>query len=277
MSTHELLSNLKSIRSKQPWMVLSAAQKFSLSNARNASISHFYSFEVKDDDEAIFAIPDGCVDILFDCDSSRPSAKVYGTPLEATSIPFNRGHRYFGVRFSAGIMPDFLATSAQELVCNEHTLNEINPNINQLFEQVINTECFTEQVAYFEQFYGHQEARKCSATTYQVMKSIYQHNGNIKIQDMETLTGYTRRTIQRLFIDDIGVSPKLFSRIVRCQSAVYNINHSDHLELSNLAFDLGFSDQSHFQKEFKKLVSTTPLLYKNSVKHDDYINKLHYL
>lgn len=277
MSTHSLLSNLKSIRSKQPWLVLSAAQKFSLCHSDNASISHFYSFEVSDQEESVFAIPDGCVDILFDCDSSHPSAEVYGTPLEASSIDLAAGHRYFGVRFTAGLMPDFLATSAQELVSTKQTLLDINPDTNQLFEQIINAKNFAQQVTSFEQFYDNQVARKCSATTAQVMQSIYANNGNIKIQDMEALTGYTRRTIQRLFVDDVGVTPKLFSRIVRCQSAVYNINHSDNIELSDLAFSLGFSDQSHFQKEFKKLVHATPLFYQSSVKQKNYINKIQYM
>ncbi|MGB3384283.1 MAG: helix-turn-helix domain-containing protein [Marinomonas sp.] len=277
MSTHLLLSHLKSIRSKQPWLVLSAAQKFSLCHSDNASISHFYSFEVSDQEESVFAIPDGCVDILFDCDSSHPSAEVYGTPLEATCIDLAAGHRYFGVRFTAGMMPDFLATSAQELVSTKQTLLDINPDTNQLFEEIVNTENFVQQVSYFEQFYDCQTARKCSATTAQVIQSIYANNGNIKIQDMEALTGYTRRTIQRLFVDDVGVTPKLFSRIVRCQSAVYNINHSDNIELSDLAFSLGFSDQSHFQKEFKKLVHATPMLYQSSVKQESYINRIQYI
>ncbi|MDO6749810.1 helix-turn-helix transcriptional regulator, partial [Gilvimarinus sp. 1_MG-2023] len=82
---------------------------------------------------------------------------------------------------------------------------------------------------------------------------------SIHINDLEALTGYTTRSLQRQFRADMGMSPKAFSQIIRCQSAVYDINHSDQVAFSDLASDLGFSDQSHFSREFKKQVNTTPL------------------
>ena len=40
--------------------------------------------------------------------------------------------------------------------------------------------------------------------------------------------------------------------------------------------DLGFADQPHFLKEFKKLVSTTPMHYQDKVKHESYLKKIEY-
>ncbi|WP_236037331.1 helix-turn-helix domain-containing protein [Marinomonas vulgaris] len=45
---------------------------------------------------------------------------------------------------------------------------------------------------------------------------------------------------------------------------------------SDLACDLGFSDQSHFLREFKKLVSVTPLDYLHQVKQETYVSRLRY-
>ncbi|TVQ72840.1 MAG: AraC family transcriptional regulator, partial [Oceanospirillales bacterium] len=83
MKTGYLINRLGRIRSKQPWLVLSAAEKFLLAGSDNPVISHFYSFEMSHSSQETIAIPDGCVDIIFDCDSSKGTAEVFGTPMRA--------------------------------------------------------------------------------------------------------------------------------------------------------------------------------------------------
>jgi len=247
MSDFPLISHLAGIRSKQPWLVMNAADKFLLSGSDDQTISHFYSFESRNTEEQTFAIPDGCVDILFDCDESRPSAEVFGTPMEAITIELNKNHRYFGVRFASGVMPDFLNASAGELVGHHYNLLDIVPHANQMFEDIVSSSNFAEQAALFGRFSNNKEIRN------------------------------TSRTLQRQFRADMGMSPKAFCRIIRCQSAVYDINHGDEVAFSDLACDLGFSDQAHFQREFKKLVNATPLDYLNRVKHETYLKRIQYL
>jgi AraC-like DNA-binding protein len=277
MSTSSIVSQLADIRSKQPWLVLNSAEKFSLSPSDNQAISHYYSFEPNKSVEQTFAIPDGCVDILFDCDDSHPSAEVFGTPMEAITIELNKGHRYFGMRFVSGVMPDFLNVSAGELVGQHHNLLDIVPQVNQIFEDVVTSSDFSQQVSCLEQFFNNKEMRKSSNLTSQALRGICESNGTIRINELEELTGYTSRTLQRQFRADMGMSPKAFCRIIRCQSAVYGLNHREKVTFSDLACDLGFSDQSHFLREFKKLVHTTPLDYLTRVKHQTYLERIRYL
>lgn len=276
MSASSIVYRLSNIRSKQPWIVLSAAQDFSLAESDHSSISHFYSFEANASSEATFAIPDGCVDILFDCDSSQPSARVFGTPMEAIDTEFKSHHRYFGVRFAPGVVPDFLDVSAKELIEHQYGFLEVFSHGNQLLEEIVSSASFSEQVALFKQFYHGKEARKRSALTSQAIQCIYDRKGNVKVKALEELTGYTSRTLQRQFQDDVGLSPKAFSRIVRCQSAVYDINHKEKVVFSDLAFDLGFSDQPHFLHEFKKLIHATPMHYQSRVKDKTYLERIRY-
>ena len=274
MSHSSLVSCLAGIRSKQPWLVMNAAEKFSLSRSDNPIISHFYSFDAVGEEKETFAIPDGCVDILFDCDSSHPKVEVFGTTMEAMDIELMSHHRYFGVRFISGIVPDCLNISAQELVEHHYDFLEVLPQANQVFEDIVTSSSFTEQAALFGAFFDNKENRQPSALTAQVLRIICEKNGCIRVNDLESLTGYTTRTIQRQFRADMGMSPKAFSQIMRCQSAVYDINHGDNIAFSDMACDLGFSDQSHFLREFKKLVKTTPLDYMKRVKNESYLGRI---
>ena len=152
MTDYTLANQLTNIHNKQPWLVINAAQKFSLAKSSSPLISHFYSFETNKSMQTAFAIPDGCVDILFDCDSHRPIAEVFRTPLEAMDIELNSNRRYFGVRFNSAVMPNFLNISASEMINKHHQLSDLIPQFNQLVEQVASDFNFTNQVALFSHF-----------------------------------------------------------------------------------------------------------------------------
>ncbi|GEN26560.1 hypothetical protein HVA01_02060 [Halovibrio variabilis] len=274
MLNRAVASRLEKIRSKQPWLVLSAAQNFSLASSSNPVISHFYSFETSLLAQETKAIPDGCIDIIFDCDASSPKAEVFGTPMAAINVELECHHRYFGVRFASSIIPNCLKVSAEELIEHHFSLEDVIPNADQLLEEVAGQTDFAIQVAVFQKFFENKEARQLSMLTQAVVRFIFDQQGNIRIDKLAALTGYSTRTIQRQFHADMGMSPKAFSRIIRCQSAVYAINHRHQVTFSDMAFELGFSDQPHFLKEFKTLVSTTPKSYQRCVKQQAYLDKI---
>ncbi|MCW8994630.1 MAG: helix-turn-helix domain-containing protein [Psychromonas sp.] len=256
---------------------MNAAQKFSLVNSTHPDISHFYTFEASDTKQTPVAIPDGCIDLLFDCDSDTPNAEIFGTPFEAMKVGLITDHRYFGVRYQSGVMPDFLNISAGDLAGNHYKLTDLNKELNQLVEQISQQQGFATQVEIFNQFMNKKMQRKHSPLTALIIHEINKRQGNVKIKDLEEITGFSIRTLQRKFQGNMGMSPKTYSRIVRCQSAIYKINHDDKVTFLDLAFDLGFTDQPHFLKEFKRLVSTTPLHYQSKVKHESYLKKINYL
>lgn len=139
---------------------------------------------------------------------------------------------------------------------------------------MIISENFSQRVEAINQFLGKKPRRQPSKVTSKIIEKICQHKGNIQVQELERYSGYTARTLQRMFKNEIGLTPKGFSRAIRCQSAIYSINHSDDLIFSDCAIDLGFSDQSHFLNEFKKLVNVTPLEYRNRVREKAYLERI---
>ena len=265
----------RAIRPEQPWFVLSAAQHYSLMGSDNPAISHFYSFSVAPSAAVTLAVPDGCVDIVFDCDASRPKARVCGTTLEARNADFTCDHRYFGVRFAPGVTPDFLDVMAEDLTDHEFSFLDVVPDARLAFEQIVQHD-FTQQIALFNFHFTPRLVRKTANVTATVIRNICQHKGNIRIEQLETLTGYSCRTLQRQFRQDTGMSPKAFCRIIRCQSALHCLLDQREQTFTDLALDLGFSDQSHFLREFKKLVSTTPLNYQRRITHEAYSARLRY-
>ncbi|MCC3701613.1 helix-turn-helix domain-containing protein [Rouxiella badensis] len=264
------------LRPEQPWFVLSAEQHYSVIASEHPAISHFYSFNVAQTASQTMAVPDGCVDILFDCNASSPTGRVCGTTLEARSAELISGHHYFGVRFVPGVIPDFLDLMAEEITDREFSFLDVIPGSRLALEQIVETPLFSRKIELFNRNFTPRLLRKSSASTPGVIQAIHQQRGNIRMEQLEALTGYSCRTLQRQFRQDTGMSPKAFSRIIRCQSALNTLHQHGSMTSSDLAFDLGFSDQSHFLREFKKLVSTTPLDYQRRIAQEIYDERIRY-
>jgi AraC-like DNA-binding protein len=73
--------------------------------------------------------------------------------------------------------------------------------------------------------------------------------------------GITTRQLQRLFRDCVGVTPKWVIQRYRLIESVVRLAGGPPADLAGLALDLGFADQAHFTRDFKKLVGRSPATY----------------
>src|SRR5690606_307152 len=69
--------------------------------------------------------------------------------------------------------------------------------------------------------------------------------------------GITPRYLQKLFLQHIGVTPKLYCQIHRFQRSLRHMRKRED-SLTAIAYDCGYADQSHFIREFKSFAGITP-------------------
>ena len=80
------------------------------------------------------------------------------------------------------------------------------------------------------------------------------------VESLVERTGLATRSVQRLFKDYVGVSPKWTIRLFRIQDALDRVASRDK-DWAELAVELGYFDQSHFIRDFKAIVGATPGAY----------------
>lgn len=85
---------------------------------------------------------------------------------------------------------------------------------------------------------------------------ITSFHGLTSIKELEKKTGYSRRYLEMLFKDHLGISPKTFSTITRFQHFYKSIGPGT---IDNI-YDV-YYDQTHFIKEFKRYTGFTPLQF----------------
>ena len=93
------------------------------------------------------------------------------------------------------------------------------------------------------------------------MNRIETARGNLRIGDLEKSTGLGARQLERKFSRNLGVSPKVFARIVRFKSLAAAAAGPHAPEWVTLAGDFGFADQPHLAREFKAFSGLTPANY----------------
>jgi transcriptional regulator GlxA family with amidase domain len=70
--------------------------------------------------------------------------------------------------------------------------------------------------------------------------------------------GWSHRRLIARFRDQIGLTPKLLARIIRFDHAVTALRASPVRGLAELAFECGYADQAHLNREFRELAGTSP-------------------
>ena len=67
----------------------------------------------------------------------------------------------------------------------------------------------------------------------------------------------SKRQFERVFRDTVGMNPKEYARIVRFQKALWLMQRGES-NYAGIAAECGYSDQSHFIRNFKELSGYTP-------------------
>ena len=89
------------------------------------------------------------------------------------------------------------------------------------------------------------------------IKMIENTKGQIKAQNIASEVCLGIKQFERTFSKYVGINPKKFASIVRFQNVI-QIESKNNKSMSQLAYNNGYYDQSHFIHDFKSLTGLTP-------------------
>jgi len=95
------------------------------------------------------------------------------------------------------------------------------------------------------------------------VRLIQEAKGNISINQLGREVFITRRTLERYFLEQAGLYPKMFARIIRFNEAIKYLEKNQKPNRAYFANVLGYCDQSHFINEFQHFAGCLPSRYCN--------------
>lgn len=87
---------------------------------------------------------------------------------------------------------------------------------------------------------------------------IRKNGGLMKMDDLSGNVFIGRRQLEREFKAKIGLSPKQYMRLARLNDINRQLQQMKYTNLTDLSYQFGYSDQSHFIRDFKSLSTTSP-------------------
>jgi AraC-like DNA-binding protein len=82
-----------------------------------------------------------------------------------------------------------------------------------------------------------------------------------RVDELARASGMTARSLQRLFADYVGVSPKWVMRRARLHEAAARADGGEVVDWAKLAADLGYADQAHLTRDFTATLGVPPTRY----------------
>jgi len=82
--------------------------------------------------------------------------------------------------------------------------------------------------------------------------------GACRIDRLEAVANSSRRHLERLFREQVGLTPKAYARVVRFSAAAARLTGDPSVPLAKVSCDGGYFDQSHMIREFLAFAGRTP-------------------
>lgn len=221
----------------------------------------YYRFVADALGRSIRVVPDGCIDILFCCAETDPHALVYGSVLQGKEISeFRPNTEYFGVRLSCWLSAMLPGLPLKELIETRAPLGDAFASYGRVAYAIMERSGLRERIACFEALcmpllVG--ERGSMPLVEY-CLKEMHRTRGGVGIRELATYAGYSERYVRAKFEHALGMSPKLYGRIVRFQTALDDLLRG-RLAPADIGAEQGYYDQAHFVKEFKSFSTLTPM------------------
>ena len=95
---------------------------------------------------------------------------------------------------------------------------------------------------------------------------INHRSGNVKVRELAASCNLSERQLERLFVEQVGITPKLYARIQRFRSVLDHLQGFERPNLADIAASYGYTDQSHLARDFATSRTAFPLMRWTSAK-----------
>lgn len=206
-------------------------------------------------------LPNGCIDLLMPLDG-QCELLLLGAFCRPKTVSLLPECHYFNVRFAPGVfywnkpMPPSALYEKEIHLLHPGDYSPIMP------EKLARFESLEKKTSYLIDNILPCLSRQCLLPLVShMLDRIAETRGTIQVEELAEELNYSTRHINRLFIEALGYGPKSFCRFVRVQCTLSEIRKKPGRNNSAFIQKTSYSDQAHFQREFKSFTGLTPKQY----------------
>lgn len=189
--------------------------------------------------KSVIMVPDNCIECIWNIDKNELYCFEHIVKQEEFAVA---GDRLFGIHIDSGYICQY----------NEKDLE-------QWLEDMGSCSGFEERVRYCNtRLDTVLHITQVHPFVYHAMEKMKEVGGKAAVETIAAELGYTPRHMERLFLQTFSYGPKRFCRHIRLLNAISNMIQFPDRNIPYHIEHLGYSDQAHFQREFKAFMKMTP-------------------
>jgi AraC-like DNA-binding protein len=214
-------------------------------------------------------LPDGCIDVIVSFSGGADeagSAIVVGTMTRALVLDAAAAPGCFvGVRFRPAKASVFLSLPASEITDLSVALDDVWRDASDVRAAVAAGSTPAARVCAFDRVLASRlspgTALNDQRDVDEAVRLIIEAGGSLGITRLAPSLGVSRQHLARRFAQLVGVSPKVFARVVRLGRVAERVRATPangRINWSVLALELGYYDQSHLVDEVREMTGVSP-------------------
>jgi AraC-like DNA-binding protein len=151
-----------------------------------------------------------------------------------------------------------------ELANHTVALADVAPEAEELMERLREVP-WPERFDLVEQFLLHRldGAQEPAREVEWLWQELRRSDGRAAIGELSAELGWSHRRLIARFREQIGLAPKAVGRVMRFDRAVQTLRSA--AGLAEVAYECGYYDQAHMNREFRELGGTTPDALRSSL------------
>ena len=205
-------------------------------------------------------LPYPCVNLVIE----KGRSAIYGVAKQKYATLLEGKGQVFGIKFRPGAFYPFVKVPVSRLTDSAISFRDaFGVDEKALEDAILGTEDVGERIDLAENFLRQRlpEPNEHVVQVNQIVDLIIADRQITKVDDLRARIALNKRTMQRLFSQYVGVSPKWVIKQYRLHEAAEQLAAGQAVDMPQIAHELGYFDQAHFIKDFKATVGRTPAEY----------------
>jgi AraC-like DNA-binding protein len=164
-----------------------------------------------------------------------------------------------GIRFHPGGTAPFLRLPLHEITDQVVELGSLSSKLErELVRVTSDSALLTEKITAIEEFLTRELlSREPDARLMMLGARIVDSGGLVSVDQLANDAGISSRQLERRFLREIGLGPKLLGRIIRFQQVFRAVEQCD-AAWAAVAIECGYYDQAHLIRDFHQFARQTP-------------------
>jgi len=215
-------------------------------------------------------LPDGCIELILNfgaefsqhCEAQQqlqPRNFLVGQMTGPILISPTGAVQLIGIRFHPGGTLPFLRLPLHEITDRVVELGALSSKLERdLLRATSRAASLSEKVIAVEEFLTAELlSRKHDSRLMMLAARIVESGGLVSVDQLANDAGISSRQLERRFLREVGLGPKLLGRIIRFQQ-VFRAGEQCDAVWATVAIECGYYDQAHLIRDFHQFAQQTP-------------------